>query len=237
MISEMDKRAICGAYLMRRPWTENNNKIGQYIRSMEFSNYPDCIQEYNNNSSQPGYDEYLKNLLDYETLISEKSQNRIWDAATEINAGVATEETFNIIINEATNIKENINSGKRYSMQELLSLDLNKTIYKTGLKCFDDIVGEGGFHNERLYVFASKGKGGKSIVLQNLALRLAISSTKSKVLYLSLENNEQDIGSRFLTGFMPQVNCVENLTIIYDPKTTISKVKELSKEFDISVLD
>jgi hypothetical protein len=91
------------------------------------------------------------------------------------------------------------------TITDLITNNNEVTKISTGYKMFDKIL-QGGFQNQRIYMFGGISGGGKSLVLVNFAYRAKLfldekykeDSNKHTVLYVSLENSTKETGDRFV---------------------------------------
>lgn len=121
------------------------------------------------------------------------------------------------------------------SITDLINNNNEVTKISTGYKMFDKIL-QGGFQNQRIYMFGGISGGGKSLVLVNFAYRAKLfldnkydesERKKHTVLYVSLENSTKETGDRFIC-------CALNQSIAEIENNFINKV--VSKEqYDYSI--
>lgn len=136
-----------------------------------------------------------------------------------INNGYLECSSWNELVNKLHTILGNaLLDVQTYTYDAANSLDLSTvtitdlitnnnevTKISTGYKMFDRIL-QGGFQNQRIYMFGGISGGGKSLVLVNFAYRAKLfldekyqtESNKHTVLYVSLENSTKETGDRFV---------------------------------------
>ena len=136
-----------------------------------------------------------------------------------INNGYLECNSWNELVNKLHTILGNaLLDVQTYTYDAANSLDLSTvtitdlitnnnevTKISTGYKMFDRIL-QGGFQNQRIYMFGGISGGGKSLVLVNFAYRAKLfldekyqtESNKHTVLYISLENSTKETGDRFV---------------------------------------
>ena len=91
------------------------------------------------------------------------------------------------------------------TITDLITNNNEVTKISTGYKMFDKVL-QGGFQNQRIYMFGGISGGGKSLVLVNFAYRAKLfldqkykdDAKKHTVLYVSLENSTKETGDRFV---------------------------------------
>lgn len=102
---------------------------------------------------------------------------------------------------------------------------------KTGFPELDEAIG--GFRDGRLYVFAARSKVGKSLLLNNFAIRMA-TKEKTPILYLDTEmDTEEDVRPRLLAIISGvHEDAIQNGTYIYNPqaKEAVEKAAEILKD-------
>ena len=136
-----------------------------------------------------------------------------------INNGYLECSSWNELVNKLHTILGNaLLDVQTYTYDAANSLDLSTvtitdlitnnnevTKISTGYKMFDRIL-QGGFQNQRIYMFGGISGGGKSLVLVNFAYRAKLfldekyqtESNEHTVLYVSLENSTKETGDRFV---------------------------------------
>lgn len=136
-----------------------------------------------------------------------------------INDGYLECSSWNELVNKLHTILGNaLLDVQSYTYDAANSLDLSTvtitdlitnnnevTKISTGYKMFDKVL-QGGFQNQRIYMFGGISGGGKSLVLVNFAYRAKLfldqkykdDAKKHTVLYVSLENSTKETGDRFV---------------------------------------
>ena len=92
------------------------------------------------------------------------------------------------------------------TIEDVVNNNNQVTKISTGYNMFDKVL-QGGFQNQRVYMFGGISGGGKSLVLVNFAYRAKLfldkkypkeERSKHTVLYVSLENSTKETGDRFI---------------------------------------
>lgn len=235
MLNYQEERLVLGGILYRDWRFKEETKLSKDImKKYSFDDWDSSMSDFYRLTETEKNE--LKKVWDDANKFEEEKIRKIIDEFDFVMNKTATYDNYKRISTLAMELSE-VNTPQVYSVDSIIKQYKNETIYKCNRPYLEDVVGEHGFHNERLYVFASMAKGGKSIVLQNLAWSLAVYNQDKKVLFLSLENNENDIAYRFINGFMGKVSQTTNLDIIYNPKASLTDIRRLSNNYDIIIVD
>lgn len=229
MLTQQEKDYIIGAYYMRDPNFVNDSFVENIAKQANRAELQDCIAFY---IANPNMSQSCLVSVAYERNIDNKKLDTIRDATLNIQCGVGTSADIAALSSVGLNI--NNDNFNVQSMDTIMSNVYTTTYIPTGLYWLDRLVGINGFENGREYVFASRAKGGKSIVLQNIASTLANNNPNKKILYITLENSERDVQTR-----QNQITVLlnNNMYMLYAEKLTIENIKSISKEYDVIIVD
>ena len=231
-----EQQYLIGAYLQNDPNIDKDNKlITNLLNSTNFGMYPECINFYNEHRDN---EEYYLSKYRFETEINEKRLNTLSDVINNFYCGHATKKD-NDFLQDAQNLNVLNNEYQAIDFQTLINTNYNISYIKSGIYNLNPILGLDGFENGRLYVFASMAKGGKSIVLQNLATTISLANPEKTIIYISLENTYSDIQQRQLqiNDFSRLQNPRNNLKFLYDPKLKVDDIRQISKNYDVIIID
>lgn len=229
-----EQMAILGGFLTGDE-VITSGRYDTYLKDLmaEFDPFlrAEAISEYNS-SLRPE----LYHSLELLYTTSEKALENINKVVINSYAkgGITTDEIESIRTNAEELDTYRINkSNAPISLDDVINNDVNPILYSTNCPYIDSVIGVDGFEEGRLYVLASKAKGGKSIWLQNLANYLKSSNPNTSILYLSLENSYHDIASRAKLMATKQ----SNYDVLYNHKITINDIDNLAKNYKIIILD
>lgn len=224
MLNEMMKNFAVGGFLFGDQNLQSKFVEGLY-KQTDSATFEDCRYTYNTAVQNGAYSSYL-DQVNYEADLNDTAINAIENEIVQGKTGGG----FNVnnMLKAAQNIyKKPIKAPTNINI--LMSNYIPRPILSSGNVLLDSILGtKNGIEAGRVYVFASKGKGGKSLVLQNYATYF---SNNYKVLYISLENDEADISKR------QQLIGSASFDVIYDTDITISNINEYSTDYDIIFVD
>lgn len=228
MLSDLEKQFIVGGYLLGDPNFVNSVLAKNIASTMDVSEYTACINLYYQDNLNASH--YI-NLLNIAESTNMDVVYKASDAATRFMCGMATPQDAADIQNLAS-VDLYKKTYEAIDIPSLLTKTYNVKRYITK-SILDELVGVSGFENQRLYVFAGYEKSGKSLTLLNLAKELAFNNV-AKILYLSLENSEYDTQQR-LQKMTPYTQ--GDLKILCLDKAGCSDIQEISKDYDIVVID
>lgn len=238
MISEYERQYFVGAYI-----SNDIDYQSEYVKSLvkltKCEEFSLCL--YNYNSADKNVAETMKKRMLLEKQLNNISVNTIYNESTNLLNGDITTASIGLIQSSLDNLYRP--TIKALSISELQALTQPRNKFLINSTYLNTLMGTvQGIDEGRLYIFASKGKGGKSIVLQNLAQRLQDSSPNSKILYLSLENDADDIikrGTEMALFYVDKDShrIHNDYDVIYNPKATLSDISEYSKDYDIIIID
>lgn len=237
MLNDIEKRWMIGAAALGyKPWSESN-LIKNWFMQCPMDEVTEGVNSYLNKDYDP---EVMLAKLKYEESVDYKALDDACDAADRIRVGTGTAQDA-ATIRSLSNINIYNNMPKIDKVSDIMQQQLDVEYVDSGIYWLNRIVGHNGFQKGREYVFCSRAKGGKSVVLQNIAHWISCVNPTYKVIYISLENNVYDFQQREKSINQSQgpnsPYKAASYDFCYEPKLTISKIKAISKDYDIIIVD